>query len=118
MSFPNLPPPNSPLEGELEDHTLKGETDGVTVLTRPKLTKMVYVFTPSWDAMPKDDFQNLDAFYKSVYGNAVQFEWTHPNEGAHANKTFLVRFDGNLKWSLTNLGYYKVSFTIKGYEVS
>lgn len=116
MSFPTLPLPNSPMEGGIEDHSYKGESDGVTILTRPKLTKMVRVFKPSWDAMPKTDFQNLLTFYKSVYGGALQFEWTHPNEGADANKVFIMRFDGNLEWSLTNLGYYKVSFTLKGYE--
>ncbi len=118
MNFPNLPLPNSPLEGTIEDHTYKGETDGVTILTRPKLTKMVHVFKPAWDDMPKADFQILENFYKSTRGGALEFYWTHPDEGADANKTYLVRFDGNLEWSLSNLGYYKVSFTIKGYEVT
>ncbi len=119
MNFPSLAPPNSPLEGSIEDHSYKGESDGVTILTRPKLTKMVRVFKPSWDAMSTSDFSSLLNFYQSsTKGGALEFNWTHPNEGADANKVFLVRFDGNLEFNLTNLGRYKVKFTIKGYEVS
>ena len=118
MNFPTIAPPNSPLDGTIEDHTYKGETDGVTIITRPKLTKPVYVFKPQWDSMSASDFALLHAFYKQTYMGALEFNWTHPNEGAEANQVYKVRFDGSLNWALNNLGYYKVSFTIKGYEVT
>ena len=118
LSFPTIAPPNSPLKGKIENHTYKGESDGVTILTRPKMTKTVYSFTPKWDAMVKSDFLLLRNFYDvTTSGGALEFYWTHPNEGAEANNVYRVRFDGDLEWDLSNLGYYSISFTIKGYKV-
>ena len=117
-TFPTIEPPKSPIDGTIEDHTIKGESDGVTILTRPRFTKDVYVFKPQWDAMNSTDFASLKSFYQQMRGNALEFIWTHPNEGAEANNTYRVRFDGNMDWKLSNLGYYEVSITLKGYEVT
>lgn len=120
LNFPNIKPPVYPIEEEHEDHTYKGETDGITVLTRPRVTKPIIVFTLEWGALPASHMDVLRTFFDvTVRGNALEFYWTHPADGgSYAGKTFRVRFDGNLNFSLSNPGYYKGNFKIKGYEVT
>lgn len=120
MNFPNIKKPVYPIDEEHEDHTYKGETDGITVLTRPRTTKTVIAFTLNWTALPASDMNTLRTFFDTTArGNALEFYWTHPADGgSYSGKTFKVRFDGNLKFSLAEPGRYKGSLKLKGYEVT
>ncbi len=120
LSFPNIKKPVYPIEEEHEDHTYKGETDGLPIITRPRMTKAVLIFELQWTALPASDMNSLRTFFDStVRGNALAFLWTHPADGGnYSGKTFRVRFDGNMKFSLSEPGLYKGSLKLKGYEVS
>ena len=120
QNFPSIKLPVYPIEEEHEDHTYKGETDGITVLTRPRVTKQIIAFTLEWTALPASDMDSLRNFYdNTVRGNALEFYWTHPADGGnYSGKTFRVRFDGNMRFTLDNPGKYKGSLKIKGYEVT
>lgn len=118
LNFPNIMPPSYSLEERHQDHTIKGQTDNVTILTRPRFTKMLKTFTVSWRALPVADMDTLRNFYEQVHGGAVEFIWTHPNDGGtYANKQFKVRFDEDLNFSLSQFGRYNGSITITGVEV-
>lgn len=119
MDFPNIMPPLYPLGEEHEDHTYKGETDSITIITRPRVTKTVIAFTLEWTALPAADMDLLRNFYDHLSrGNALEFYWTHPNDGgSYAGKRFRVRFDGTLNFKLSEPHKYKGSLRMKGYEV-
>lgn len=119
MDFPNIKPPVYPLGEEHEDHTYKGETDSITIITRPRVTKAVIAFNLEWTALPAADMDVLRDFYdNTVRGDALEFYWIHPNDGgSYAGKRFRVRFDGALNFSLAEPGKYKGAVKLKGYEV-
>lgn len=119
LQFPAIMPPSYALEERHQDHTIKGQTDNVTILTRPRFTKMLKTFVVSWRALPVADMNKLRVFFETkTYGGAVEFIWTYPNDGGtYANKRFKVRFEEDLVFSLTQFGRYEGNIKLTGTEV-
>lgn len=115
MNFPPIKPPVYPLQETYTDHSIKMQMDNLTINTRPRFTKMPKKFKLTWTALPAADFAKLRSFYLyDTKGGALSFAWTYPNEpgSGYAGKSFMVRFEGDLDFSLDNPGYYSGSVTL------
>lgn len=116
LVFPTIKAPAYPLKEIFTDHTIKGETDSITILTRPRFTKTPVSFELSWSKLSATDFNKLRSFYrKDTKGGALIFNWTYPfNEPNNdfSGQTFQVRFDGDLEFQLVDFGYYSGTITL------
>lgn len=109
--FPDtLPPPNFPLDEELEDSVLRSTFEDGTVQTRQKFTRVRTTYGVAWNNMPDEQKRVLENFFKStVKGGALAFYWTHPQTGETKN----VRFTEPPKFSLTLIKFWDVSITLQ-----
>lgn len=71
------------------DATLRDQTDGPYVFTRPLNTRMITVYKLKFELMNEDDITSMRDFIKNqARGSSVIFVWTHPVNG----NEFQVRF--------------------------
>lgn len=115
MEFPTIKRPSFPLKETIPDHTIKGQTDGITMFTRPRFTKVPRSFTLSWSRLPITDYERLRHFYyNEVKGNALVFLWTYPDIPGNSlsGKKLTVRFDGDFEFELSDYDCYTGSIKV------
>lgn len=95
-TFPTIEGPSLPITPEPDDPTLSSESDGGYELTRPRYTRIRRKWTLVWPHLLHADYTTLMAFYDSMSGSSVNFNWTNPATGTVSS----VRFAGQPESSL------------------
>lgn len=86
---------------ETEDVSLKTKIEGGYVVSRAKHTRTPRkTFTTGYTALPPADKATLEAFYNTVKGGSVIFDWKDPVSLAF----FQVRFTEALSFKYTGIG--------------
>lgn len=114
MAIPEFPSiiraPEYPLTETPEDAVIRSTMEDGTEKTRPRFTKNRFTYELSWQAMPQDEKDALEAFFRNTTKNgALAFTWTHPA----SDKSIVVRFSEVPKFSLKVKFYWNVSIKIK-----
>lgn len=108
MDWPEVQLPSG-LDETTEDPAISTEFGTGIVQTRARYTRIRRTWNLSWANMRGADYRALRAFYSSVYGGSLPFNWTHWKEG----QTYSVRFKGELKARHTVLDCWSVSCTLE-----
>lgn len=86
---------------ELEDNTIRSETEGGYEFTRPRSTRAPRSsFTTGFTHITQADKAILEAFYKDKRAGASIFTWTNPTNGEELD----VRFSGPLQFKYVGMG--------------
>lgn len=103
-----------------ENPAIATKLEGGYVATRPRHTRTPRrTFPVSYTDLRDADKQLLMAFWDTVKGGSVIFDWTDPESAMNAGvaKTYQVRFtDQELKWAYKGRGPTKlwdISFTLQ-----
>jgi phage-related protein len=98
-----------------ENQALASPIEGGYVSSRPRHTRRPRkTFTSGFSWLSEDQKNTLQAFFDSVYGGSVIFNWTNPTD----NTVVAVRFttDTTLAFSYSGAGNqrrYEVSFKLQ-----
>lgn len=102
--------PDYPLTETPENAVIRSTMEDGTEKTRPRFTRNRMTFELSWQNMPQDEKEELEAFFRTTIKNgAMAFYWIHPA----ANKKYYVRFSEIPKFSLKMRSYWQVSIKLK-----
>jgi phage-related protein len=100
---------------EQENQALASSMEGGYVATRPRHTRRPRkTFSSGFTSLTETQKTALQAFFDSVYGGSVIFNWTNPTDGA----VIAVRFTTDTKLAFTYSGAgatrrYDVSFKVQ-----
>lgn len=84
-----------------EDVAMKTKMDGGYVVSRAKHTRIPRLtFKTGFTAIGEADRALLTAFYNTVRGGSVIFDWTDPVQ----NTVYQVRFGGEIEYKYTGVG--------------
>lgn len=109
MNFPNISPPEYPLEEELEDNSITSTFEDGTVQSRKKFTRSRTTWKLTWGAMPQDEWDTLKNFIKNqCHFQAVVFDWNDPFGGG----THSVRVK-SVSASLTSVNYWNIELELQ-----
>jgi hypothetical protein len=104
----------------LEDVAMKTTMDGGYVVSRAKHTRAPRrTFTSGFTSIRKADKELLEAFYDTVKGGSVIFDWIDPTTQMGVSPTpvtYAVRFTGEFKWQYRGIGpteLWDVTFTLE-----
>jgi hypothetical protein len=101
--FPTLTnaPDSSKYGLEVEDPSMKTEMDGGYVVSRAKHTRTPRKkFSTGYTMLKNTDRDTLQAFYNTVRGGSVIFDWTDPASLV----VYQVRFAAALTFTYTGVG--------------
>lgn len=91
------------------DPTIRNEAEDGKVLTRPRFTNALRVWTYNLRMCTEPMWLALKAFERTVSYGSIPFIWTHPLTG----ETYSVRFGDSLQADQeSNTDYYKVKLKI------
>lgn len=97
----------------LEDVTIKSPIEGGYVVSRARHTRPPRkTFDVSYKSISDADRKTLEAFYGTVRGGSVVFDWTDPVD----KQLWQVRFESELTFNYTGVGTTKlwdVSFKVQ-----
>jgi len=102
-----------------EDPAIKSEMEGGYVVSRPRHTrKPRKKFTGGFTEIRDADKALLEAFYDTVRGGSLIFDWTDPQSAMNGGtpKVYQVRFEGELRFTYKGIGPTKlwdVTFTLQ-----
>lgn len=89
-TWPTIKAPSLPTE-EYPDPTIRGETDGGYIITRPRFTRFPRRWDLVWEALSHADYLTLMSFYTDdAVAGSVDFTWTCVTDDTAAT----VRFAG------------------------
>ncbi len=87
------------------DKTVRIETEGGYVVTRPRTTRPPRrEWTTGWSEITHADKLKIEVFYESVMGGANSFTWTDPVSLIE----YTVRFVGDLEFQYKGIGPTKL----------
>lgn len=98
-----------------ENQAIGSKMDGGYVITRPRHTrKPRKTYQSGFTNLTEDQKNTLQAFFETVYGGSVIFDWTNPTD----NTVKAVRFttDTTMQFAYTGVGmtrFYDVSFKLE-----
>lgn len=95
-------------EGRALDPTIRSQSEGGYVVTRPRFTRVPKTFEFSYKMLPDADKDTLKAFEETVAFTSGIFVWTHPKTSA----TYNVRFDKTLEFEYVEFGYWSVAIKL------
>jgi len=92
---------SSKLTSEQEDVAERIDVEGGYTITRPKHSRNPRrTFTTGFTELTDAQKGELEAFYQTMKGGSIAFEWTHPTTGV----IYSVRFKESLKFSYVGHG--------------
>lgn len=103
--------PSYPLEpdGDIEDSTLRSETEGGYRQTRPRFTRSRRKWGLNYIDLDDTDATALRTFERTTLRNgADKFNWTHPMGG-----TYVVTLAGPIKFARRDFGGTNATFTLE-----
>lgn len=105
----NVPGPERAPEN-IENSAIRSSMESGTVVTRPRFTRMRTTWKLSWNVLHNTHYQIIRNFYlKTVVGGSLPFLWAHPLD----NKTYTVRFLGNLEADPFSDVFWSVNLTLE-----
>ena len=108
MDWPNVQLPSG-LDETTENPAISTEFGTGIVQTRARYTRMRRTWELTWANMRGADYRALRAFYGTVYGGSLPFDWMNVKDSA----TYNVRFKGELKARHTVMDFWYVSLTLE-----
>lgn len=109
-SFPTLSQnPSYPIDEDREDSTIRSDFEGGYQHTRPRYTRIRWIFDIRYKELPDADKILLENFINTVMGGANSFSWTHPITLI----SYTVRFDKPPKFESMHHSYWETEFQLK-----
>lgn len=108
MDWPNVQLPSG-LDETTEDPAISTEFGTGIVQTRARYTRMRRTWALTWANMRGADYRALRAFYYSVLGGSLSFNWRNVKD----DTVYQVRFKGELQGRHTVLDCWNVSLTLE-----
>ena len=109
MNFPNIKPPNFPLDENLQDPGIRSPMENGSVVSRARYTRIRRIFNLRWSSLPNADKETLFNFYENdIRGSSLTFNWTHPE----TLKTYVVRMT-SLRAQKIRPGFWLVDATLE-----
>ena len=108
MTWPTIAAPTYGTEGEVYRPSVRTESEGGYVQSRPRCTRAIRRWTLRWNNMSSADFVLLSAAFVSDAGNS--FSWTEPV----TSTAYTVRYlENSLTWQHVAPGYRAVSVSLE-----